>query len=93
MKIQETVSVNADGKEYKISKDVWDKYVQMHPIRTDESLEHDVSKFIIYDGESVTPSKIEEIIMEEYNYISKMDFPNMISEARKLYEESIQYED
>ena len=90
MKIQETVSVNADGKEYKISKDVWDKYVQMHPIRTNDAFKHYISTNFLIPEIEITSEKIESMIMEEYNFQLHLD--ETIDKARKLYEESIRDE-
>ena len=91
MKIPETVILQFNNKTYKINKDVLEKYRQMHPIRTEDSLAHDISKFLINENIEVTTKKIEEMIMEEYDAVSKMNFPDMIEEARQKYENSIQH--
>ena len=85
MKSLETVTITIDDLQYKISKYVFECYKQMHPVRTEDSLRHDISKFIIYDGLEVNPSRIEAMIMEEYNYMPKMNLPELIAKARKQY--------
>ena len=89
MKTLETVTITIDDLQYEISKYVFECYKQMHPVRTEDSLRHDISKFIIYDGLEVNPSRIEAMIMEEYNYMSQMNLPELIAKARKQYADTI----
>lgn len=89
MKSLETITITIDDLQYKISKYVFECYKQMHPVRTEDSLRHDISKFIIYDGLEVNPSRIEAMIMEEYNYMSQMNLPELIAKTRKQYEDAI----
>lgn len=89
MRIPETVTITIDDLQYIISKYVFECYKQMHPVRTEDSLRHDISKFIIYDGLEVNPSRIEAMIMEEYYYMSQMNLRELIAKARKQYEDAI----
>lgn len=89
MKTLETVTITIDDLQYKISKYVFECCKKMHPVRTADSLRHDISKFIIYDGLEVNSSRIEAMIMEEYNYMSQMNLPELIAKARKQYEDAI----
>lgn len=84
MRISETVTIAVENEEYEISKYVFECYKQMHQVHTDDSLRHDISKFIIYDGLEVNPSRIEAMIMEEYNYMVQMNLPELIAKAREL---------
>lgn len=89
MRVPETVTITVENEKYEISKYVFECYKQMHPVRTEDSLHHDISKFIIYDGLGVNPSRIEAMIMEEYNYMSKMNLPELIAKARKQYSDTV----
>lgn len=90
MKIPERVNVIADGKEYSISKDVWDKYEAMHPVRTKDAFKHFISTSFLIPQIEITASRIEEVILEEYNFVIHLD--EVVEKARQKYEESIRNE-
>ena len=68
-------------RKYFISDDLWDKYIQMHPIRTEEALNGSLS--IVFGDKNFSEEDIKNHILDEYDvHISMGD---IIEEARDLY--------
>lgn len=88
MKIPEKVTVTANEREYSISKTVWDHYCEMHPVRTLDSFDHLIQLNFLIPNEDITSLKIEQMIMEEYDFVSHLD--ETVKKARELYEDSLQ---
>lgn len=86
MKIPKKVTVIANEKEYSISKTVWDHYCEMHSKRSEDALASDIRKNYLLDNIEPTSADVEAMIMEEYDALMQLNIPQLIQEARSLYE-------
>lgn len=76
--------LNVCNQQYEIDSSVWDCYCKMHPIRTNNAFGHFVQLSFLIPNEEITSSKIEQYIIEEYNFVSHLD--ETIQRARDMYE-------
>lgn len=73
--------VNQENNEYVLDNDTLEKYIAMHPIRTEEAFKSMLD--VAFGNNFFTYKDVEEIIKNEYN-INK-NFSTILQEAENLY--------
>ena len=66
---------------YTIDDIIWDKHLEMHPVRPEEALKS--SLFLVYGEKRYDVSEIEKLINDEYEL--SLNFGNVVLQAEKIY--------
>lgn len=71
------------NKDIEIHNEIWDKYVNMHPVRTFETFQSDI--YMVFSDDNFDSKDVENMILDEYNIHS--NFSNIIQKAENILNE------